>query len=103
MVRDKVSMFPELRAVQIEVPRDVLEMLEGSGEAPAHQAGASFSTGCAHRREDPWESRATFLMEPFGALPSKVAEANLLKNMVGPCGLEPQTSTVSTTLGFTTT
>jgi hypothetical protein len=88
-------MFPELRAVQIEVPRDVLEMLEGSGEAPAHQAGASFSTGCAHRREDPWESRATFLMEPFGALPSKVAEANLLKNMVGPCGLEPQTSTVS--------
>jgi hypothetical protein len=95
MVRDKVSMFPELRAVQIEVPRDVLEMLEGSGEAPAHQAGASFSTGCAHRREDPWESRATFLMEPFGALPSKVAEANLLKNMVGPCGLEPQTSTVS--------
>jgi hypothetical protein len=83
MVRDKVSMFPELRAVQIEVPRDVLEMLEGSGEAPAHQAGASFSTGCAHRREDPWESRATFLMEPFGALPSKVAEANLLKNMVG--------------------
>src|SRR5580704_11122320 len=97
MVRDKVSMFPELRAVQIEVPRDVLEMLEGSGEATAHQAGASFSTGCAHRREDPWESRATFLMEPFGALPSKVAEANLLKNMVGPCGLEPQTSTVSTT------
>jgi len=88
-------MFPELRAVQIEVPRDVLEMLEGSGEAPAHQAGASFSTGCAHRREDPWESRATFLMEPFGALPSKVAETNLLKNMVGPCGLEPQTSTVS--------
>jgi hypothetical protein len=35
------------------------------------------------------------LMEPFGALPSEVAEANLLKNMVGPCGLEPQTSTVS--------
>jgi hypothetical protein len=34
-------------------------------------------------------------MEPFGALPSEVAEANLLKNMVGPCGLEPQTSTVS--------
>jgi hypothetical protein len=37
----------------------------------------------------------SYLMEPFGALPSKVAEANLLKNMVGPCGLEPQTSTVS--------
>jgi hypothetical protein len=40
MVRDKVSMFPELRAVQIEMPRDVLAMLEGSGEAPAHEAGA---------------------------------------------------------------
>ena len=34
-------------------------------------------------------------MEPFGALPSEVAEANSLKDMVGPCGLEPQTSTVS--------
>ena len=45
-------MFPELRAVQIEVPGDVLEMREGSGEAPAHEAGASFSTVCAHRRED---------------------------------------------------
>ena len=32
-------MFPELRAVQIEVPGDVLEMREGSGEAPAHEAG----------------------------------------------------------------
>ena len=39
MVRDKVSMFPELRAVQIEMPGDVLEMREGSGEAPAHEAG----------------------------------------------------------------
>ncbi len=37
-------MFPELRAVQIEVPGDVLEMREGSDEAPAHEAGASFST-----------------------------------------------------------
>ncbi len=35
------------------------------------------------------------LMEPFGALPSEVADANSLKDMVGPCGLEPQTSTVS--------
>jgi len=34
-------------------------------------------------------------MEPFGALPSNVVDANPLKNMVGPCGLEPQTSTVS--------
>jgi hypothetical protein len=34
-------MFPELRAVQIEVPRDVLAMLEGSGEPPAHEAGDS--------------------------------------------------------------
>ena len=33
-------MFPELRAVQIEVPGDVLEMREGSDEAPAHEAGA---------------------------------------------------------------
>jgi hypothetical protein len=45
-------MFPELRAVQIEVPRDVLEMREGRGEAPAHEAGASFSFVCAHRRKD---------------------------------------------------
>ena len=88
-------MFPELRAVQIEVPRDVLEMLEGSGEAPAHQAGASFSTVCARRREDPGESRATSLMEPIGALPGEVVDAKSLKDMVGPCGLEPQTSTVS--------
>ena len=34
-------------------------------------------------------------MEPFGALVSEVVDANPLKNMVGPCGLEPQTSTVS--------
>jgi hypothetical protein len=32
-------MFPELRAVQIEAPGDVLEMREGSDEAPAHEAG----------------------------------------------------------------
>jgi|HubBroStandDraft_3_1064219.scaffolds.fasta_scaffold1020469_1 hypothetical protein len=42
-VRDKVSMFPELRAVQIEVPGDILEMREGSDEVPAHEAGAPFS------------------------------------------------------------
>jgi hypothetical protein len=35
-------------------------------------------------------------MELFGALASEVVEANSLKDMVGPCGLEPQTSTVST-------
>jgi hypothetical protein len=35
-------------------------------------------------------------MEPIGALPGEVGDANSLKNMVGPCGLEPQTSTVST-------
>jgi len=34
-------------------------------------------------------------MEPIGALARKVVDANLLKDMVGPCGLEPQTSTVS--------
>jgi len=34
-------MFPELRALQIEVPGDVVEMLEGGGEAPAHEAGGS--------------------------------------------------------------
>jgi hypothetical protein len=34
-------------------------------------------------------------MEPFGALWAEVVEANPLKNMVGPWGLEPQTSTVS--------
>ena len=34
-------------------------------------------------------------MEPFGALPNEVVDPNSLKDMVGPCGLEPQTSTVS--------
>jgi hypothetical protein len=28
-------------------------------------------------------------------LPKEVMDANSLKDMVGPCGLEPQTSTVS--------
>jgi hypothetical protein len=37
-------------------------------------------------------------MEPIGTLASEVAEANSLKNMVGPCGLEPQTSTASSDL-----
>jgi len=36
------------------------------------------------------------IMEPFVALWAEVVEANPLKNMVGPWGLEPQTSTVST-------
>jgi hypothetical protein len=40
MVRDKVSMFAELRTVQIEMHGDVREIREGSGEAPAHEAGA---------------------------------------------------------------
>ena len=35
------------------------------------------------------------LMEPFGVLPGEVVEAKPLKDMVGPWGLEPQTSTVS--------
>jgi hypothetical protein len=34
-------------------------------------------------------------MEPFGALSKEGLEAKLLKRMVGPCGLERQTSTVS--------
>ena len=51
MVRDKVSMFPEPRAVQIEVPGDVLEMREGSGEAPAHEACASLQLACRQWRE----------------------------------------------------
>src|SRR5260221_3703905 len=34
-------------------------------------------------------------MEPIGALRRDVVDANSLKNMVGPWGLEPQTSTVS--------
>ena len=34
-------------------------------------------------------------MEPFGASPNDLSVAKLLKNMVGPWGLEPQTSTVS--------
>ncbi len=38
-------------------------------------------------------------MEPIGALPREVVDANSLKDMVGPCGLEPQTSTVSKTAG----
>lgn len=42
-----------------------------------------------------YELPAASLMEPFGALPTEVVDANPLKDMVGPCGLEPQTSTVS--------
>ena len=34
-------------------------------------------------------------MEPFGAVGTGVVDANSLKDMVGPWGLEPQTSTVS--------
>ena len=44
-------MFPELRAVQIEVPGDVLEMREGSGEAPAHETGVSLYPPYDQRRE----------------------------------------------------
>jgi len=35
-------------------------------------------------------------MEPFGALLTEVVDANPLEDMVGPWGLELQTSTVST-------
>jgi len=34
-------------------------------------------------------------MEPFGAVGTGVVDANSLKDMVGPWGLEPQASTVS--------
>jgi hypothetical protein len=60
---------------------------------PILEAGASFSTVCAHRPEDPWESRTTSLMEPIGAWSRRVVNAKSPKNMVGPCELEPQTST----------
>jgi hypothetical protein len=50
-------------------------------------------------RKSPWQSRTTALMEPIGAWPRQVVDVNSLKNMVGPCGLEPQTSTVSTLAG----
>ncbi len=40
-------------------------------------------------------------MEPIGACSRKVVDANSLKDMVGPCGLELQTSTVSTNKVFT--
>ena len=46
------------------------------------------------RKSTPW-LRTVSLMEPFGALPTEVVDGNSLKDMVGPCGLEPQTSTVS--------
>jgi hypothetical protein len=44
-------MFSELRAVQIEVPGDVVEMRKGSGEAPAHKAGASLQHTYCKRHE----------------------------------------------------
>jgi hypothetical protein len=44
-----------------------------------------------------WRGTAS-LMEPIGAWPRKPVEANSLKEMVGPCGLEPHTSTVSKTI-----
>jgi len=49
----------------------------------------------AHAVNSDWPWTAS-LMEPFGALPNEVVDPNSLKDMVGPCGLEPQTSTVST-------
>ena len=36
--------------------------------------------------------RTPFLMEPIGALSREVVDANSLKDMVGPWGLEPQTT-----------
>ncbi len=41
----------------------------------------------------------TSLMERFGAMGTELATGNLLKEMVGTWGLEPQTSTVSTAAG----
>jgi hypothetical protein len=49
----------------------------------------------AHSASSSWLLRTESLLEPFGALPSEVVEANSLKDMVGPCGPEPQTSTLS--------
>ena len=40
--------------------------------------------------------RFELLLEHIGATPEGSKFRMLLKNMVGPCGLEPQTSTVST-------
>ena len=40
--------------------------------------------------------RFELLVEHIGATPEGSKVRMLLKNMVGPCGLEPQTSTVST-------
>jgi hypothetical protein len=71
--------------------------------APWHSCSrgrASFSTVLANKREDPWESRTSSLMEPIGALARQAGYANSLKDMVGPCGLEPQTSTVSKNCPF---
>src|SRR5712664_2780794 len=48
----------------------------------------------AHDANSYWPWTAS-LMEPFGALPNEVVDPNSLKDMVGPWGLEPQTSTVS--------
>ena len=53
----------------------------------------------AHDVNSYWPWTAS-LMEPFGALPNEVVDPNSLKDMVGPCGLEPQTSTVSKTSVF---
>ena len=47
-----------------------------------------------------WRGTAS-LMEPIGASSRKVVDAKSLKNMVGPCGLEPHTSTVSKNYRFT--
>ena len=52
------------------------------------------SVGRKFRKLTLW-LRTASLIQPFGALASEVVEANSLKDMVGPCGLEPQTSTVS--------
>ena len=59
------------------------------------------SVGRKFRKLTLWLTTAS-LMETFGALASEVVEANSLKNMVVPCGLEPQTSTVSKVRGSRT-
>ena len=70
-------MFPELRAEQIEVPRDVLEMREGNGEAPAHKAGASVSSVWGHSRGGSSELTSAFPPHNVGLLRDGAATRRL--------------------------
>jgi hypothetical protein len=87
-------------------------------EADAHEAGASVSSVGGHRCEDRYgltsenvppaqarfaarrQLRTTSLMQPIGPWPRKAVDANSMKDMVGPFGLVPQASTVSSCLVF---